>query len=80
GLVGLTRGFMYAGSARVMASLWDIDDRATYVLMGHFYSALIKGKMRPAAALQKAQRTMWRSSAYRSPYYWAGLQLSGEWR
>ncbi|MEW6735668.1 MAG: tetratricopeptide repeat protein [Acidobacteriota bacterium] len=80
GLVGLTRGFMYAGSAQVMASLWDIEDRATAKLIEHFYTALIKEKLRPAAALQKAQRIMWRSSAYRSPYYWAGMQLSGEWR
>ncbi|MEW6736719.1 MAG: tetratricopeptide repeat protein [Acidobacteriota bacterium] len=80
GLVGLTRGFMYAGSARVMASLWDIEDRATAKLIGHFYHGLLKEKLRPAAALQKAQRIMWRSSAYRSPYYWAGMQLSGEWR
>ncbi|MEW6735515.1 MAG: CHAT domain-containing protein [Acidobacteriota bacterium] len=80
GLVGLTRGFMYAGAARVMASLWDIDDRATAKLIEHFYHGLIKKKLRPAAALQKAQRTMWKSGTYRFPYYWAGLQLSGEWR
>ncbi|MEW6735246.1 MAG: CHAT domain-containing protein [Acidobacteriota bacterium] len=80
GLVGLTRGFMYAGSARVMASLWDIEDRATAKLIEHFYKGLIREKLRPAAALQKAQRTMWKSGTYRFPYYWAGLQLSGEWR
>ena len=29
GLIGLNRGFMYAGSSRVVASLWDVDDVAT---------------------------------------------------
>jgi len=29
GLVGLARGFMYAGAPRVVASLWKVDDRAT---------------------------------------------------
>lgn len=37
GLVGLTRGFMYAGAARVTASLWKVDDLATAELMGQFY-------------------------------------------
>ncbi|HEU0175852.1 MAG TPA: CHAT domain-containing protein, partial [Blastocatellia bacterium] len=33
GLIGLTRGFMYAGAPRVVASLWKVDDRATSELM-----------------------------------------------
>src|SRR5262249_23725873 len=33
GLVGLARGFMYAGAPRVVASLWKVDDRATSELM-----------------------------------------------
>ena len=37
GLVGLTRGFMYAGAPRVIASLWQIDDRASAEFMKRFY-------------------------------------------
>src|SRR5207253_2026523 len=33
GLVGLTRGFMYAGAARVVVSLWNVNDKATADLM-----------------------------------------------
>jgi CHAT domain-containing protein/tetratricopeptide (TPR) repeat protein len=80
GLVGLTRGFMYAGAARVLASLWSVDDRATSLLMRRFYEHMITGGLRPAAALRQAQIDMSRDSQWQSPYYWAGFSLQGEWR
>lgn len=80
GLVGLTRGFMYAGAARVLASLWNVDDRATSVLMESFYRHMISSRMSPAAALRQAQREMSRDPRWSSPYYWAGFSLQGEWR
>lgn len=76
GLVGLTRGFMYAGAARVVASLWNVQDEATSKLMGAFYEAMIKGGESPAAALRTAQVAMWREG--RAPYYWAAFVLQGE--
>lgn len=79
GLVGLTRGFMYAGASRVVASLWSVDDRATSELMTKFYSNMEKRKMAPAAALREAQIEMWRQKAWRSPYYWAAFQIQGDW-
>ncbi|HVG09836.1 MAG TPA: CHAT domain-containing protein [Thermoanaerobaculia bacterium] len=80
GLVGLTRGFMYAGAARVLASLWSVDDRATSLLMRRFYEHMITGGLRPAAALRQAQIDMSRDPQWRSPYYWAGFSLQGEWQ
>jgi CHAT domain-containing protein len=80
GLVGLTRGFMYAGAARVVASLWQIDDAATADLMGEFYRAMLKEGMRPAEALRAAQVHMWKQKQWSSPYYWAAFTLQGEWR
>ncbi|MFL6201149.1 MAG: CHAT domain-containing protein [Thermoanaerobaculia bacterium] len=80
GLVGLTRGFMYAGAARVLASLWSVDDRATSVLMERFYGHMISGRLSPAEALRQAQIDMSRDPRWRSPYYWAGFSLQGEWR
>jgi CHAT domain-containing protein/Tfp pilus assembly protein PilF len=80
GLVGLTRGFMYAGANRVMASLWKIDDRATAEFMRHFYTALLGQKMRPAAALRSAQLEMQNDKRWSSPYYWAAFQIQGEWK
>lgn len=80
GLVGLTRGFMYAGASRVMASLWSVNDAATSELMARFYKAVERDRMRPAAALRAAQIQMWRQKLWRSPYYWAAFQIQGEWR
>jgi CHAT domain-containing protein/tetratricopeptide (TPR) repeat protein len=78
GLVGLTRGFMYAGAARVVASLWSVDDRSTAELMASFYRGMIREGLSPAAALRQAQRQM--ASKWKHPYYWAGFSLQGEWR
>lgn len=80
GLVGLTRGFMYAGAERVLASLWKIDDRATAELMGRFYERMLVGGMAPAAALRAVQIEMARSARWSEPYHWAAFVLQGEWR
>jgi CHAT domain-containing protein len=80
GLVGLTRGFMYAGAPRVIASLWNVNDRATAKLMGRFYEGLLAGGMTPAAALRRAQVEMWREQPRAVPHLWAAFVLQGEWR
>lgn len=79
GLIGLTRGFMYAGAARVMASLWKVDDEATAELIKHFYQEMLAEKKSPAEALRQAQITMWRQKRWRSPYFWAPFVLQGEY-
>jgi len=78
GLVGLTRGFMYAGSPRVVASLWRVSDKATADLMKQFYKGMLAEGLRPAAALRAAQVAMWKGK--RAPYFWAAFVLQGEWR
>ena len=80
GLVGLTRGFMYAGAPRVIASLWQIDDRASAELMKRFYGAMLGQKLRPAAALRAAQVSMLKDPRWRKPNYWAAFTLQGEWK
>jgi CHAT domain-containing protein len=81
GLVGLTRGFMYAGSPRVIASLWKVDDMATADLMKSFYQGMLgRQKLSAAAALRQAQRQMWQTNKGRNPFYWAAFVLQGEWR
>jgi CHAT domain-containing protein/Tfp pilus assembly protein PilF len=80
GLVGLARAFMYAGAARVLASLWRVDDAATAELMAEFYRILFKEGCTPAEALRGAQRHMQSSPRWRHPYYWAAFTLQGEWR
>jgi len=80
GLVGLTRGFMYAGATRVVASLWSVNDAATSELMARFYKEMQQGKMKPAAALRAAQIQVWKQKMWTSPYYWAAFQIQGDWR
>jgi CHAT domain-containing protein/Flp pilus assembly protein TadD len=80
GLVGLTRGFMYAGAARVVVSLWNVNDKATADLMTKFYEKMLKQGERPAAALRAAQVEMWKQKQWQSPYYWAAFTMQGEWR
>ena len=80
GLVGLTRGFMYAGASGVVASLWKVDDAASAELMTHFYKAMFEDDLTPAAALRSAKETMWRQKHWRSPYYWSAFVLQGEYR
>ena len=79
GLVGLVHGFMYAGTSRVVASLWKVDDDATAQLMAHFYREMFQGGKSPAAALRAAQIEMWEQKRWRSPYFWAAFVLHGDY-
>ena len=80
GLVGLTRGFMYAGAPRVVASLWDVRDEQTADLMTRLYRSVLKDGLRPAAALRAAQLAMMKDPRGSAPAHWAGFVLQGEWR
>jgi CHAT domain-containing protein len=80
GLIGLVRGFMYAGAPRVIASMWEVDDAATTELMKRFYKGVLQKKLTPAAALRAAQIEMLKKSHWQSPYYWGAFVLQGEWR
>ena len=80
GLIGLTRGFLYAGAPRVVATLWEIDDRTTAELMKRFYEGVLGRGERPAAALRSAQIAMWKNRGWDAPYYWAAFTIQGEWR
>ncbi len=80
GLVGLTRGFMYAGAARVIVSLWSVNDKATAELMTKLYQSMLQKGESPAAALRSAQVAMWKQKQWSAPYYWAAFTLQGEWR
>ena len=80
GLIGLVRGFMYAGSRRVLASLWKVDDEATSELMTRFYRAMFEQRLTPSAALQAAQIELSKTRRWAHPFYWAGFVLQGEWK
>jgi CHAT domain-containing protein len=80
GLLGLTRGFLYAGAPRVVASLWQVDDRATAELMSRFYRGLWTDGLPPAAALRKARLSLAAERRFRDPFYWGAFVLQGDWR
>jgi CHAT domain-containing protein/tetratricopeptide (TPR) repeat protein len=81
GLMSLTRGFMHAGTSKVVASLWKVDDEATAALMKRFYHNLLEKKMPPAAALRQAKLEMMDArEQWRAPYYWAGFVIQGDWK
>jgi CHAT domain-containing protein len=75
GLVGFAWAFLRAGAKRVIAGLWDVDDRSTAELMGKMYAALASGAS-PGTALRDAKLEMIRAGgALSKPYYWAPFQL-----
>ncbi|HWM91581.1 MAG TPA: CHAT domain-containing tetratricopeptide repeat protein [Thermoanaerobaculia bacterium] len=80
GLMGLTQGFLYAGSERVMASLWLVEDRATAELMTRFYRSMLQEGLPPAAALRSAQLAIRSDPRWQDPFYWAPFVLQGDWR
>lgn len=79
GLIGLGRGFLYAGARRVLVSLWSVDDAATAALMERFYRGLLVEGLPPAAALREAQAEVASHPRWRAPYYWAAFVLVGDW-
>jgi CHAT domain-containing protein len=79
GLIGLTRGFMYAGAGGVVASLWKVDDDATAELMKHFYDGMFKKGMTPSGALRDAQLRMLQQQRWQGPYYWAAFVIQGQY-
>ncbi|UKO99721.1 CHAT domain-containing tetratricopeptide repeat protein [Nostoc sp. UHCC 0870] len=80
GLVGLTRGFMYAGAERLAVSLWKVDDTGTSQLMQEFYQQMLQQDKSPNIALRDAQLKMWQQDKWRNPYFWSAFIFQGEWR
>jgi CHAT domain-containing protein/Tfp pilus assembly protein PilF len=77
GIIGLTRGFLYAGASNVLVSLWQVSDMTTSDLMVDFYDKMLVG-MSKAEALAEAKRQMIRRDpGYAKPYYWAPFILVG---
>jgi CHAT domain-containing protein len=80
GIVGLTHAFFSAGAARVVVSLWNVNDLGSAELMRRFYQGILQEGLRPAAALRAAQISMITEPQWSAPYYWAGFTFQGEWR
>jgi len=70
--------FINQGVKSVIATLWNVDDEATSVLMENFYKNA--KTMNLAEALHKAQIDLSKNPKYVSPYYWSPFILIGNWR
>ncbi|MDZ7376358.1 MAG: CHAT domain-containing protein, partial [candidate division KSB1 bacterium] len=77
-IIGLSRSFIYAGSASLLSSLWKVDDLATAVLIKRFFRYLKEGEPK-AKALQKAIELV-RNQINVHPVYWAAFNLTGDFR
>ncbi|MFB2916943.1 MULTISPECIES: CHAT domain-containing protein [Aerosakkonema] len=80
GLIGLTRGFMYAGAKDVAVSLWKVNDLSTSEVMKRFYQQMLEKGLNSVAAMRAAQLEMWQSEQWKAPYYWAAFVVQGEWK
>jgi CHAT domain-containing protein/tetratricopeptide (TPR) repeat protein len=76
-LIGLGRGFLYAGAGALLASLWRVDDLSTLKLMEHFYAALQAGAPK-SAALRSAQCRVLAGAPDLHPAFWGAFQLVGD--
>jgi CHAT domain-containing protein/tetratricopeptide (TPR) repeat protein len=75
GPIGLAQAFMRAGARSVVATLWEVPDTSTALLMTEFYKQMFVEHRRPAAALAAAQASLRHNPRWSDPYYWAGFQL-----
>ncbi len=73
-MVGLVRGFLHAGAASLVVSLWPVHDTTTADLMGEFYAAFRRGEPTPAALRTAMLRVR---AAHPHPYHWASFVLVG---
>jgi CHAT domain-containing protein len=78
--LGLAGAAVRAGARSTLASLWNVGDRSTAILMGEFYRELAQTKVTKAEALRRAQITLLKKYPnYSRPNYWAPYVLIGNW-
>jgi CHAT domain-containing protein len=80
GLVGLPQAFLAAGAQRILVSLWEVGDESTAALMEQFYRRLLIDHQPAGRALREAQLAIRAQPRWRSPRYWAGFVLQGDWQ
>jgi CHAT domain-containing protein len=76
-LIGLGRGFLYAGAGALLVSLWQVPDISTLYFMERFYEALRRGTSK-AIALGEAQQFMMTEESWLHPAFWGAFQLIGD--
>ncbi len=77
GLIGLTRGFLFAGARNVAVSLWNVQDQATSRLMQQFYEGILEGRPNPEALRDAKRRLILTTDTFAHPFYWSAFVLHG---
>lgn len=77
-LIGLSRGFIYAGTPSLVVTLWEVADNSTSLLMIKFYENLKAGMDKPTA-LRNAQLYLKSIERFSHPFYWAPFVIMGDW-
>jgi CHAT domain-containing protein len=77
--LGLAGVAMRSGARSTIASLWNVADESTAILMNLFYRGLAQG-LPKVEALRQAQIKVMEMPQYQSPYYWAPFILIGDWQ
>ncbi|MEM1391714.1 MAG: CHAT domain-containing protein [Cyanobacteria bacterium P01_H01_bin.150] len=77
--LGIAGVAFQAGARSTIASLWNLDDASTSILMSQFYQELADKKLTKAQALRNAQIKLLKSRKYKRPRYWAPYILLGNW-
>lgn len=77
---GMSRGFIYAGTPSILATLWSVEDKSTSILIKNFYENWLQKGMSKPAALRQAQFDLKSIPQYSHPYYWAPFVTIGDWK
>ncbi|MEK0187281.1 CHAT domain-containing protein, partial [Microcoleus anatoxicus] len=77
--LGLAGVAVRAGARSTLASLWNIPDDSTSVLMKQFYKELLTNKRTKAEALRQAQLFLLKNPSYNNPKTWSPYILVGNW-
>lgn len=77
-LIGLVRGFLFAGAPSLLVSLWSVDDQSTSELMTRFYEGYISNGESKSAALRQSMLRVKTNESTSHPYFWAPFCLIGE--
>lgn len=76
GIISIARAFAYAGASSVVATLWNVNDKATKDVIVHFYEQL-QQKHSKDMALRHAKQQLIEEGIFAHPYYWSGIVAYG---
>jgi CHAT domain-containing protein len=77
--LGLAGVAVRAGARSTLASLWNVNDESTALVMIQFYRELINNQLTKAEALRQAQLVLLKNPSYQHPMFWAPYVLLGNW-